>query len=112
MLKSVYKDRGMMKWAPFDALVGHSGLIAAIKHNMEKKEMPILSEDQLDDLNKTIIKALNEKKEILVTYYQDGYFHQSFGFIKKIDPIQKRMIFLSMETINISTITKILIYEE
>ena len=34
---SNYKDRGIMKWAPFDALTGHGTMLEDMIYNINKK---------------------------------------------------------------------------
>ena len=88
----MYKDRGIIKWAPFDALNGFHETIALYKYNKGKKDKPILQEDQLEILDRKLKEAINDNKEIQVSYYQDGYIKTLFGYVKKVDEIFRLVI--------------------
>ena len=51
MAEHVYRDRKMMKWMPFHALLEQGDYINDLLNGRIKKEMPVLSVDQLDELN-------------------------------------------------------------
>jgi len=94
-----YVDRGIIKWAPFDALVGYHSMLNELKHRLGKKERPILSDDQLTTLDQTLLLAYHHQLEIEVSYYQAGYIKQTFGYIKKIDHITKIIVLKTLERI-------------
>lgn len=87
----MYKDRGIIKWAPFDALNGFHEALRLHKYNINKKERPILSEDQFTTMNVTLMESLRNKSEIEIYYFEDGYIKNIFGHIKKIDYIFKNI---------------------
>lgn len=89
-----YNDRGIIKWLPFDGLVGFYDLIKDLRYRLNKKEKPILSEDKLFLMDLTIKEAINSNKELLIDYYEDGYLKQFISFINKVDLIN-RIIILS-----------------
>lgn len=100
----MYKDRGIMKWAPFDALSGFNERIKDLKYKLGKKDKPDLLEDKLESLDRTIKEALKDDLELIITYFKDGYFITTYGFIKKID-LYKRTIYLTTkETIFIDDV--------
>lgn len=86
---SNYKDRGIMKWAPFDALTGHGSMLEEMIYNINKKQKNELSEDEYKEINETIDQALKTNKQIAIDYYNDGYTFTTFGKIKKLDEINK-----------------------
>lgn len=95
-----YVDRGIIKWAPFDALLGYSSLLNELKYRLGKKDKPILSDDQYDELNQKLVFAYHHQLEVALEYYHDGYTKVSFGKIKKLDFIYKRIILSNYETID------------
>lgn len=95
-MPSTYVDRGIIKWSAFDALVGYSSMIEEMKYRLGKKERPILSEDELEDLNRNLRDAYKEDKEIELKYYHDGYLKTTYGKIKRVD-FQERRIVLSTQ---------------
>ncbi len=103
---SEYKDRGIIKWAPFDALSGHGALLEDLIFNLNKKEKAILSDDEYEELNKTVSNAYNNQKTISIEYYNNGYSYQTFGLIKKIDSVKKVIKMETGESIFFSDVLK------
>ena len=101
---SNYHDRGIIKWSPFDALSGRDAVLEKLLYELYKIQKTTLSEDEIEDLNKTIKIALDEDKEIAVEYYYDGYTYQTFGKIKKMDNINKTITLDTLETFNVDDI--------
>lgn len=100
----MYKDRGIIKWAPFDALIGFHGLINDIVEKRNRIEHPILLEDKLSELNETFTKVLNENKLASYLYYEKGYIKETYGNIIKFDRLTKKikldnLLFIRLEDI-------------
>lgn len=87
-----YKDRGIIKWAPFDALVGFNQMISDLKNRLGRKDKPILQEDQLFEMDCIIKEAITNKKELQIDYYHEGYIKSIYGFIKKVDLYNRQLI--------------------
>ena len=104
---SNYKDRGIMKWAPFDALTGHGTMLEDMIYNINKKQKAELSDDEYKEINDTIKEALNSNKQISIDYYNDGYSFTTFGKIKKIDEINKLIKLDTEETIPFDDVLQI-----
>lgn len=81
----MYKDRGMMKWAPFDALNGFHETIEAYKYKRGKQARPTLLEDKLNQLDIKLKEALEQSFEIQIYYYFDGYINHLYGRVRKVD---------------------------
>ncbi|MFA6801519.1 MAG: YolD-like family protein [Acholeplasmataceae bacterium] len=88
-MSNTYIDRGIIKWAPFDGLAGFNDLYKELTYRLGKKDQPILSEDQLYEMDLTLQKAFHENRNVYLSYYQDGYIKQSYGRLTKIDDIYK-----------------------
>ena len=101
---SNYKDRGILKWAPFDALEGHGTMLEEMIYNLAKKEKQELSDDSYKEMNEEINKALKNNKSLVVTYYNNGYTLTTFGKIKKIDEINKKLLLDTEENIDFDSI--------
>ncbi|BCR35876.1 YolD-like family protein [Mariniplasma anaerobium] len=99
-----YVDRGIIKWAPFDALVGYQGLLSELRYKLGKKDKPLLSEDQFEELNRTLNFVYHHQIEIIVEYYHDGYTKTSYGKIKRLDFIHKQIILSTYEKIDSTSI--------
>lgn len=89
----MYKDRGIIKWAPFDALIGFNSLVNEMLYKKYQKEKPFLSEDKLEELDRTIKIAITNENEIQISYYEDGYIKTVTDKIKKVD-LHKRLLYL------------------
>ena len=87
-----YQDRKMMKWQPFDSL-GNSALMKKeLAKKKLKKEMPILSEDQLNKINTKIQEAYFNFSDIKITYFFNNNIITKRVKIKKIDYNLKQLI--------------------
>lgn len=85
----MYKDRGIIKWAPFDALKGFKESINYYEYEKSKINKPILMPDKLEELDYTFQNALHNNLEIEIVYYEDGFLKNLYGTIKKIDNLNK-----------------------
>lgn len=106
----MYKDRGLIKWLPFDALSGFFKLIDEIKINKNKNMMPILSDDDYELMEYNFKKAIFENKNTWLIYYQDGYFFEIVEKIGKIDYLNKTITLLNNLKLKIKNIYKLEIY--
>lgn len=100
----MYKDRGIIKWAPFDALVGFHGKLADMLYNKYKKQKPEIQEDKLEEMDRTLKHAIELNHEIEVSYFVDGYTKITYGKVKKIDQINRILILDSYVKLNLDDI--------
>ena len=89
----IYHDRKMMKWMPFNALLDQSDYLKELFYGRTRKEMPILSPDQEDDLNYKLETAYLFNSQIIVSYFQDGDILKIEGMLTKTDQYHK-LIFI------------------
>ncbi|MDY0210994.1 MAG: YolD-like family protein [Acholeplasma sp.] len=87
-----YHDRGLMKWAPFDALAGYQEMIKEMVYIKNKREKPVLFEDTLEEMDRTVQRAFKLKSILRISYYVDGYLYYRLGEIKKYDPLLSMII--------------------
>lgn len=92
-IMSNYRDRGIIKWAPFDALISYQEVLSAMRYERGKKEQPLLSDDQYETLDRTFHEAMHTHEALQITYYEDGYFKMMYGHLKTYDAIKKILIF-------------------
>ncbi|HEY8364163.1 MAG TPA: YolD-like family protein [Haloplasmataceae bacterium] len=85
-------QRGMVKWQPFASLPEQANYINRLIYEMNKIERPILSEDQLNELNEKLYRYYENKEMVSLEYFYDGYVYLVEGIIVKIDPIKKMII--------------------
>ena len=88
------KDRGMIKWMPFNSVINTKEVLSSILKEKARKRKPIISDDEIKQLEKSIIDAFYMQTTISITYYKGGYTYKYTGKIKKIDSINK-LIYLN-----------------
>ena len=98
-MPSTYIDRGIIKWAAFDALSGYHSMLKEMQHRLGKKAKPILSDDDYELLNLNLQEAMNNRKEVELQYYSEGYVKTTYGQIKKLDFVNKTVILTTYEKI-------------
>ncbi len=86
------KQRGMVKWQPFASLPEQADYINRLIYEMNKIKRPLLSEDQLYDLNETLFKCYVNQDEIRLSYFYDGYIYLVEGIIVRVDQLKKMIV--------------------
>lgn len=99
-MPSTYIDRGIIKWSAFDALNGYHSMLKEMQHRLGKKARPMLSDDAYEILNRNMQEAVNDDKEVELSYYSDGYIKVTYGKIKKLDFVNRLVILSTFERIN------------
>ena len=77
--------RGIVKWAPFATMPEQYEMLNQLKQEQNKIDKPILSDDQLNDLNDKLIFKMYNDPAIDVRYYLKGYIQTIEGYIHKVD---------------------------
>ena len=83
------KDRGMIKWMPFNSLMNGRVIVNNLLDEKSKIKMPILSDDEIGEIENNIINAYYTQNKIIITYYKNGYLLKTKSLIKKIDYTRK-----------------------
>ena len=83
------KDRGMIKWAPFNSLMNPRKTINSLLIERGKIEKPQISEEKQKALEEKIIESYYCQSLVLITYYKDGFLLKVKSKIKKIDSVYK-----------------------
>lgn len=86
------KDRGMVKWAPFNAVAPGTYMINEVLKEKNKVAMPILSEDQKLALQSKMIDSFNNQEAVKVKYFRNGKYYIREGFITNIDPNSHKIV--------------------
>ncbi|MGN5882488.1 YolD-like family protein [Staphylococcus simulans] len=84
--------RGMVKWAPFATLPEQFERLHQYAVDQTKIERPILSEDQINELNQQIHIAFQEQCTIKIRYFRDGWIRTLEMVPKKIDYLDQLLI--------------------
>ena len=100
-------DRKMLKWAPFDSVVSGKKVVNEVMHEKKKIKKPVLSEDQLKNIENKILDSYNSKDMVTISYYESGYIHNIASYIKKIDHINK-IVYLNNKLIYFNQIMNVI----
>ncbi|KFN07550.1 YolD-like family protein (plasmid) [Priestia megaterium] len=87
-------DRGMKKWRAFASMPEqYIGLQEIINKQLEVPQ-PLLTEEQMEQINFTLIEALHTNKQVYLTYYKNGHHITDTGFIQFVDSLGDQFIFI------------------
>ncbi|PRT19821.1 YolD-like family protein [Bacillus wiedmannii] len=83
------KGRGMVKWQPFASMPEQFAGIREILSDLNKIPKPIVTEDMQEQLQIGLIQSLQNKQEILISYYRDGMVQDMYINVLHIEPMTK-----------------------
>ncbi|MBO5475882.1 MAG: YolD-like family protein [Bacilli bacterium] len=101
-------DRGMVKWAPFNSVINGKEVLEEIKFEKSKVTKPILSEEQIRELEEKIIETYSGNILISIYFYKNGRIDILSGRITKLDPVNKIIIIDNKAKIYFNNIINIL----
>ncbi|QTL52243.1 MULTISPECIES: YolD-like family protein [Priestia] len=88
------ESRGMKKWRPFATMPEqYIGLKEMINKQVEVAQ-PVLTEEQIEQINFTLIEALHTNKQVYLTYYKQGQTITETGFIQFVDSLGELFVFI------------------
>jgi hypothetical protein len=88
------EHRGMKKWLPFTTMPEqYIGLKEMINKQAEVAQ-PVLTEEQMEQINFTLIEALRTNKKVYLTYYKRGQCITETGLIQFVDSLGDLFIFI------------------
>lgn len=80
------------KWLPFNAVADGGSMIRHVLKEKSKVKMPILSEDQQNDLQERMITAFNNQDTINIKYFTNGNIYIISGKITNIDVFSSKIV--------------------
>ncbi|WP_377863338.1 YolD-like family protein [Bacillus sp. R86525] len=83
------KGRGMVKWQPFASMPEQFAGIREILNDLNTIPKPIVSEDMKEQLQHGLVQSMQNKEEILISYYRDGIVHDMYINVTHIEPMIK-----------------------
>ncbi len=90
----IHHHRRMKKWRPFATMPEqYIGLKEMINKQAEVAQ-PVLIEEQMEQINFTLIEALHTNKQVYLTYYKQGECITETGFIQFVDSLENLFIFI------------------
>lgn len=102
-------DRNNIKWAPFNSVINGSEVLKEIQEEKSRKEKPVLSEDQLEELERTIWEVFNNQSVVEVIFFKKNHFNKTTGIITNVDTVQKKITINNKNSYYFSNIIKIII---
>ncbi|MDM5152669.1 YolD-like family protein [Bacillus sp. DX1.1] len=104
-------DRGMMRWAPFSAIKEQFEGLNEIYDKQNEIPMPILDEQQLEEINDVVCGAMSENLEVTISYSKHNKIHFETGNIHYYDTSRNELRVIDKQDkvlyININYITDI-----
>jgi hypothetical protein len=63
------------------------------KHKFEQKKVPKheLDEQELQEIGIVVMDSLKHELEVMITYWQDGFYKELIGIVDKVDTQTKRV---------------------
>ena len=101
------KDRGMIKWQPFDSVISSKEIVSTILINKYKINKPILSIDQLEVLNELIKENYYNQNIVKIKYFKNNNIYNIKGQITFIDENSKIVLINKNLKLHISQILQI-----
>ena len=103
------KDRGIIKWLPFQSLTPTKKVVNQILQEKAKVTKPIISLEQQEEIENLIMEAFYEQIEATITYYYQGYIVQETTSISQINQVSKKIILKNNHIILFNQILKIVL---
>jgi len=98
-------ERGMKKWAPYKSLNEQDKYLKKVSNDNKKVTKPQMSSDEAEEINEILVNYQGE--ELLITYFRNNQINKINTVIKKIDPLNKKIVLLERKTINFNEIIKL-----
>ncbi|MFC0271142.1 YolD-like family protein [Metabacillus herbersteinensis] len=84
------RDRGTKKWTAI-MLPEHVKMLRNEFIEFDKVDKPTLDEQQLEDINTTILEAMEYNNELVFTYFENGDMKLYVGRVHYIDDLKKEL---------------------
>ena len=98
-------ERGMKKWAPYKSLNEQDKYLKKLHDEQKKITKPQISSDEAEIINDILV---NYRGEILnITFFRNHQIQTISSIIKRIDPLNKKIVLLERKTINFDEIIKL-----
>ena len=98
-------ERGMKKWAPYKSLVEQEKYLKKAHDDNNKQVRPTISSDEAEEINEILVNYAGE--ELFITYWRNEKINSVSTIIKKIDPVNKKIVLPDRKTILFSELINI-----
>ena len=100
-------NKNAARYLPFDALKGLKESINLVNEEKNKVQMPQLSEDQVYNMDVTMMRCYGNKSIVQIEYIVNGIKKNECGVIENIDLIDRALIIHPKKKIYINNIVDI-----
>lgn len=100
-------NRDNIKWAPFNAVMDGNKVICDLLKQKNRKTKPLLSEEQIAELEEKIVNSYNFKTPVEIIYLKNYSYIKITGIIKNIDSIDKKIVLNNQISLYFANIIKI-----
>lgn len=83
--------RGIVKWNAFKTLPQQYEMINQYMEDQNKIEMPLLSQEQLEEINDKVNYKIKNTVLAEISYWENGYVYSIQCFIKNFDEVNRVM---------------------
>ena len=94
------KGRGIVKWNAFKTIPQQYEILEQHIEDQNKINMPLLSDDQLQEINEKVSSKISKNILTDLDYWKDGYIYSIQCYINKIDEFNGFMIITNSNSNN------------
>ena len=98
-------ERGMKKWAPYKSLIEQEKYLKKAEEKNQRQERPVLSSEEAELINEILVNYQGE--ELQISYWRNEKINILETTIKKIDPLEKKIVLPDRKTISFLELIKI-----
>ena len=98
-------ERGMKKWAPYKSLIEQEKYLKKAHDDNNKETRPQISSDEAEEINEILVNYQGE--ELVILYWRNEKTQKISTILKKIDPINKKIVLPNRKTILFSELINI-----
>ncbi|CAM3927030.1 YolD-like family protein [Bacillus sp. GX] len=80
------------EWVPFTVMSGQLLSMQKVVGEKFKVQKPFLTNEAKENISDKLLTSLLSEKEILVTYFEDGYILTSYMTVVHINPLKRIVI--------------------
>ncbi|EMB9404438.1 YolD-like family protein [Staphylococcus pseudintermedius] len=81
------QGRGIVKWQPFKTVPQQYEIINQYIDDQNKIDMPLLSQEQLEEINNKVTYKINNRIISEINYWEKGYIYSKCCYIEMVDKI-------------------------
>ncbi|OCA90525.1 hypothetical protein A8F94_01170 [Bacillus sp. FJAT-27225] len=97
------RDRGKMKWRSAFFMPEQSKLMKEARLEDSKVVKPILDEQEWEEIEQTILLAMEFSNKVKIKTWQDGFFKEYQGMLHRIDELRK-IVYLQTDDLRMNRI--------